>query len=200
MTGTENTHIPADVREALFTDARTAHAWTDQPVSHELLEEVFETIKWAPTAFNASPLRIYVVESPEARARLVPFMSAGNAPKTEVAPVTLVCAADREFHEEFDTLMPGAPQVKDMVAGDPNRPVMARMNASLQIAYLIIGLRAAGLGVGPMTGFDAPGIDAEFFPDGEHQTLVVINAGYTNEDSFRPRNPRLEKDQWFRYL
>jgi len=43
-----------------------------------------------------------------------------------------------------------------------------------------------------MTGFDAAGVDAEFFPDGRHRSLVVVNVGHPAPDAFRARMPRLE--------
>ena len=43
----------------------------------------------------------------------------------------------------------------------------AYKNGTLQVAYLILALRAVGLDTGPMTGFDNAKVDAEFFPDGQ---------------------------------
>ena len=75
------------------------------------------------------------------------------------------------------------------------REQSARFNALLQMGYFIVGLRAAGLAAGPMTGFDAAGIDKEFFADGEHSVLAVVNIGRPAEDAYRPRAPRLEYDE-----
>ena len=37
------------------------------------------------------------------------------------------------------------------------------------------------------------GVDAEFFPDGAHRTLMVVNIGRTASDGGnRPRLPRLD--------
>jgi 3-hydroxypropanoate dehydrogenase len=57
---------------------------------------------------------------------------------------------------------------------------------------LIVGIRAAGLAAGPMTGFDAAALDADFFPDGRHRSLVVVNVGHPAPDASRDRLPRLE--------
>ena len=46
-----------------------------------------------------------------------------------------------------------------------------------------------------MRGFDAAGVDAEFFPDGDHKTLMVVNIGRTAGDGQRPRLPRLDFDE-----
>ena len=76
-------------------------------------------------------------------------------------------------------------------ADETGRERMAKFNALLQSAYLLVGIRAAGLAAGPMTGFDPAGVDAEFFPDGRHRSLVVVNVGHPAEDAFRDRQPRL---------
>ncbi len=43
-----------------------------------------------------------------------------------------------------------------------------------------------------MGGFDAAGIDAEFFPDGRWKSLLAVNIGYPGEDAWFDRLPRLE--------
>ena len=43
-----------------------------------------------------------------------------------------------------------------------------------------------------MGGFDQAGVDQEFFPDGRHRTLLVMNLGYATEAAFRPRQSRLD--------
>ena len=43
-----------------------------------------------------------------------------------------------------------------------------------------------------MTGFDAAGINREFFPDGEHRVLAVVNIGKPGPDAWLGRSPRLD--------
>jgi nitroreductase len=43
-----------------------------------------------------------------------------------------------------------------------------------------------------MTGFDADAMSQEFFPDGRHRALVVVNIGEPSDQAFRPRLPRLD--------
>lgn len=69
-------------------------------------------------------------------------------------------------------------------------------NAMLQVAYLIMGVRAAGLAAGPMTGFDMDGVRKEFFgEDSTLQPLVVMNIGKPGPDAWFDRQPRLEYDE-----
>jgi 3-hydroxypropanoate dehydrogenase len=64
-------------------------------------------------------------------------------------------------------------------------------NATLQAGYFILAVRAAGLDAGPMGGFDAIGIDDEFFAGTGLKTLLVVNIGHVADQGTFPRNPRL---------
>lgn len=183
--------------KALFTDARTPNAFTDEPVTDEQLQAIYDLVKWAPTSMNQQPLRIVAVRSDEKRAALVDAMMAGNKPKTQDAPVVLIFAADKDFHTNLATQFPAVPTAQDMFEGfgREGRDASARLNAALQIAYWVMGVRAAGLTIGPMTGFDVEAVDKEFFPDGQHTALVVANVGHADPESYYPRGPRLSYDE-----
>ncbi|MFD6422724.1 malonic semialdehyde reductase [Streptomyces sp. NPDC060198] len=179
----------------LFTEARTANTFSDEPVTDEQVQAIYELVKYGPTAFNQSPLRVVLVRSEEGRARLVEHMAEGNRPKTLAAPLVAILAADNEFHEELPALMPHFPQAKDAFFSErPVREQSAALNAALQAAYFIVGVRAAGLAAGPMTGFDAAGIEKEFL-DADHKLLMVVNIGKPGEDAWFPRLPRLSYDE-----
>jgi len=188
--------LDAAAQDLLFREARTANTFTDEPVSDEQIQAIYELVKFAPTALNQQPLRVVLVRSPEARQRLVQHLGDGNKAKTAAAPLVAILAADNEFHEELPTLFPHFPQAKDAFFSErPAREASAAFNGALQAGYFIIGIRAAGLAAGPMTGYDAEGINKEFFGDGEHSVLAVVNIGKPGEDAWYPRNPRLEYDQ-----
>ncbi|ROQ82482.1 3-hydroxypropanoate dehydrogenase [Streptomyces sp. CEV 2-1] len=182
-------------QDLLFREARTANTFTDEPVTEEQIQAIYDLVKYGPTAFNQSPLRVILVRSDDARARLVAHMAEGNQAKTSTAPLVAILAADNEFHEELPALLPHFPQAKDAFFSErPVRESAAALNAALQAAYFIIGVRAAGLAAGPMTGLDAAGIEKEFL-DGDHSLLMVINIGKPGEDAWFPRLPRLAYDE-----
>lgn len=191
MTATADLHptdellLAADAQDLLFRQARTANAFTDEPVTDEQIAAIFDLVKWAPTSMNTQPLRAVVVRSADAKARLLPHLSEGNRAKTAAAPATAVLAADLDFHEELPRTFPHFPGAKDLFAGDEEaRARTADLNTGLQIGYAILGIRAAGLAAGPMTGFDADAIAREFFPDGRHRVLVAINMGKPAENAW----------------
>ncbi|MFK4122572.1 MULTISPECIES: malonic semialdehyde reductase [Streptomyces] len=182
-------------QDLLFREARTAHTFTDEPVTDEQVRTVYDLVKYAPTAFNQCPLRITLVRSAQARARLVRHMAPGNRAKTAAAPLVAVLSADNEFHEELPRLLPHFPQAKDLIYAErPVREASALLNTALQVAYFIIGVRAAGLAAGPMSGFDAAAVRKEFLDD-DHTPLVVLALGRPGPDAFRARGPRLDADE-----
>jgi len=189
--------IPAtDLQRAIFHDARTTNSFTPEPVDVQVVREVYEAVRWAPTAMNGQPLRLAVVESPAARERLVAHLSEGNKAKTLAAPLTIVAAHDPAFHEHLELLAPHRTGAREKMAGDLEfRESFARTNGLIQLGYLILGLRAAGLAVGPMTGLSAAGVDAELFAESGWRTLAVLNVGHGASEepgAVRPRAGRLE--------
>ncbi|MGW2371389.1 MULTISPECIES: malonic semialdehyde reductase [Kitasatospora] len=188
--------LDAAAQDLLFREARTANTFTDEPVTDEQVQAIYDLVKYGPTAFNQQPLRVVLVRSAEARERLVQHLADGNKAKTATAPLVAILAADNEFHEELPTQFPHFPQAKDVFFAERAvREQSAKLNGALQAAYFIVGVRAAGLAAGPMTGYDAEGIDKEFFGDGEHSVLAVVNIGKPGEDAWFDRSPRLAYEQ-----
>jgi 3-hydroxypropanoate dehydrogenase len=187
-------------RALLFTDARTANTFAPTPVSDAELTAIWELAKWAPTAANSQPLRVLYVRPGAGRDRLVEHMADGNKAKTASAPAVAVLAVDTQFHEHIPTLLPFRPELKDVFeANEAMRTSTSQFNATLQAGYFVLAVRAHGLAAGPMAGFDAAGIDAEFFPDGRLHSILVVNIGHPGTDPWFDRLPRLDHDdvvQW----
>ena len=182
-------------QDLLFRSARTANTFTAEPVTDEEIRAIHDLVRYGPTAYNAQPLRIVLVRDPVARQRLLPHMSQRNRGKTATAPLVAILAADTGFHEHLPVLWPHRPALRDSFDDDPaGREAQARFNAALQIGYLIVGIRAAGLAAGPMAGFDPAGVDAGFFPDGRLRSLLVLTIGHPGPDAWTDRLPRLHHD------
>jgi 3-hydroxypropanoate dehydrogenase len=191
-TTTDVLELDKAAQDLLFRSARTANAFTDEPVSDEHVAAIHDLVKWGPTAMNGQPLRVTLVRSKQARERLVTHMADGNKAKTRTAPLVAILTADHDFHEQLPTQFPPFPGARDLYAGMPGRAEAARLNATLQAGYFLVGVRAAGLAAGPMTGYDAEGLTREFFPEGNHSVLCVVNLGYPAQDAWFDRLPRLE--------
>jgi 3-hydroxypropanoate dehydrogenase len=191
----EALELSAQGQDLLFREARTAYSFTDEPVTDEHVRAIYDLVKYAPTSMNQQPLRIVLVRTPEARDRLLRHMSPGNQAKTASAPLVAILAADLNFHENLPKVFPHAPDAKAAFADEAKREASARFNATLQIGYFILGVRAAGLAAGPMTGFDANGINQEFFGDGRNTVLAVVNIGRPGDAGWHTRSPRLDYEE-----
>jgi 3-hydroxypropanoate dehydrogenase len=137
------------------------------------------------------------VKSNEAKARLRASLSPGNLEKAMAAPVTTIVAYDVEFYDKLTKLVPYAPDAKLRVSEmEPEaRRRMALMNATLQCGYAIVAARSLGLDCGPMGGFNAETLDAEFFPDHQWKSILLLNLGHGEPSTLHPRAPRLDFDE-----
>ena len=187
--------LSRDAQELLFLEARSANTFTDEPVTDDQLKAIWDLMKWAPTSGNTNPMRVIYLRSPEARERAVAHLAEGNREKTRTAPMTALLAADLDFHEFVPQLFPARAEQREAYAQMDGRAEMAKFNATLQAAYFIIAVRALGLAAGPMSGFDYPAMDAEFFPDGRHASVLAVNFGMPGTDAWFPRLPRIDYDQ-----
>ena len=199
MTTTHPPLAPVDsgARSLLFTEARTANSFSDAPVTDAELSSIWELARWSPSAANTQPLRVLFVRTEEGKARLIPHLAEGNRAKAAGAPVVAVMAYDLDFHEHMPTVFPArGEQMRENLGGQPQlREGMARQSASLQTGVFLLAVRAAGLAAGPMGGFDAAGIDAEFFAGTSWRSHLVVNIGHPGVDPWFPRLPRLEHEQ-----
>jgi 3-hydroxypropanoate dehydrogenase len=177
--------------DLIFRSARTHSAWLDQPVGDDLLRELYDLMKWAPTSANSSPARIVFVKSEPAKQRLLSAVIPGNIDKTRTAPVTAIIAQDHEFYEKLPHLFPHADARSWFVGNQPLIDTTAFRNATLQGAYLILAARALGLDAGPMSGFDNAKVDQEFFSGTHIRSNFLINIGYGDASELFPRSPRL---------
>jgi len=187
--------ISREALDQLFREARTHSTWLPEPVPVELLRQAYELARLGPTSANCSPARFVFLTSPGGKARLKPALAPGNVDKTMAAPVTVIVAWDTEFHEKLPKLFPHADMRAYFVGNQPLIQETAFRNSSLQAAYFILAARALGLDCGPMSGFDADKLNAEFFPDGKWKVNLLCNLGYGDPSKLHPRNPRLNFEE-----
>ena len=184
--------LPDQALERIFTKARTHSAWLTEPISDELLQQIYDLMKWGPTSANSSPARIAFVKSKQAKEKLLPCMAPGNVEKTRTAPVSAIIAHDLEFYEKLPKLFPHADARSWFVGNKPLIESTAFRNGSLQGAYFIIAARALGLDCGPMSGFDNAKVDAAFFEGTSWKSNFICNLGFGDASAIHPRSPRLD--------
>lgn len=185
-------NIDAHALEQLFTSARSHNGWQPDPVSNDQLREAYDIAKWGPTSMNAQPMRILFLRSPEAKERLRPALAPANVDKTMTAPVVAIIAYDSKFYDQLAKTFPHNPNASSYFIGNPSviEPTAFR-NGSLQAAYFMLAVRAVGLDVGPMSGFDAAKVNASFFAGSSHRVNLICGIGRGDPAKLFDRSPRL---------
>lgn len=200
MTTLTSLPLAPEAQDLLFREARTANTFTDEPVGDDVIEAICELVQYAPTSMNTQPLRVLLIRSDDAKERLLKHMGGNNRDKTAAAPLVAVLAADTSFHDDLPRTFPHFPGARDMYADDTRRERVARFNATVQIGYFLLGVRAAGLAAGPMAGFDAAAVDEDLLAGTTLRSLLVVNIGHPGPGAWFDRLPRLDLDEVVRTL
>ena len=188
----EDSPLPEQALAQLFSRARTHNGWLPKEVPDALLQQALRLALWGPTSANCLPLRAVFVRSREAKARLKDALMPGNVDKTLAAPATAILAYDLKFYEHLPRLYPAADARSWFQGDDVLIHSTAFRNGTLQAGYFILALRALGLDVGPMSGFDNAKVDAAFFPGGAWKSNFLLNIGYGDPAKLYPRGPRFD--------
>src|SRR6476661_8340314 len=117
--------------DILFREARSHTKWQPRPVTDELLHELYDLLKWAPTSANASPARFAFLRTKEAKERLRPALAPMNVTKTMTAPVTVIVAYDLKFYDRLPKLFPDNPGMAKLYERNPEMvEATAKRNSS----------------------------------------------------------------------
>jgi 3-hydroxypropanoate dehydrogenase len=180
----------------LFLEARSQNGWTEEPVTDEALREAYDIAKWGPTSMNTQPMRLVLLRTHEAKERLKPALAPGNIEKVMSAPAVAIVAHDMQFYTRLPQTFPHNPDAAARFAGNPEASqATAFRNGTLQGAYFMIALRAVGLDVGPMSGFDADKVDREFFANSKWRTNFLCGIGRGNPSKLFDQLPRLDFEE-----
>lgn len=177
--------------DTLFINARSHNGWLDKNITNEQIHEIYELMKFGPTAANTCPARITFVKSDEAKEKLKKHLDDGNIDKGMSAPAVAIISYDLEFYEKLDYLFPHT-DAKSWYEGKPDKiKSVGEMNATLQGAYFMMAARSVGLDCGPMGGFNNETLDQAFFSDGKTKSIFICAIGHGDDTKIFPRSPRL---------
>ena len=175
----------------LFDQARSHNGFHPEDVSDATINELYEMLKWGPTATNCCPARFIFVKSPEAKSKLLDCMNPGNVDKTTQAPLAVIIGMDMKFYETLPRIFPHYDSSSWFIGRPEKIYATALRNSSLQGAYLMLAARVLGLDCGPMSGFNAEKVDEAFWAGTDVKTNFIVNIGVGDSSKLHPRGPRL---------
>lgn len=179
----------------VFIDGRTHRIFTDKPIEENVLHQLYELAKIAPSASNLCPMRISFVVSETEKQKVIDAAAGGNKPKIASAPVVAIIAYDKKFHAHTEHLAPHMDA--DAFRGQEQEKLEAQAfeNSWLQAGFLIAAARSLGLDCGPMSGFDKAKIDESFYQESSWRSIFLMNLGYGDASKLHPRGNRLTFDE-----
>ncbi len=181
--------------DTLFINARSHNGWLDTNISDEKIHQIYELMKYGPTAANNSPARITFIKSDAAKQKLKAHLDEGNVEKSMAAPAVAIISYDIEFYEKLPFLFPHTDARSWYAGNDEKIKSAGEMNATLQGAYFMMAARSVGLDCGPMGGFNNETLDQEFFTDGKTKSIFLCAIGHGDNSKIFPRSPRLSFDE-----
>lgn len=181
--------------DLILREARSHYAWTDKPVSDDMIRTLYDITMSGPTSMNTCPARFVFVTSAAGKARLAKSLKPLNVPKMATAPVTAILAWDPNFWQELPFLFPHEDRRPMFEGKQAYIDDTGFRNSTLQGGYLMIAARAMGLDVGAMSGFDNSAVDAEFFAENGWKSNFLCNIGYADETALFQKLPRFDFDQ-----
>lgn len=187
--------------DQLFRTARTYNGYLDRAVSTDQLTAIWDLMKYGPTSANCLPARIIWCTSDAAKEKLAALAIPGNVAKIRAAPVTAIIGMDLKFFEHLPELFPHTDARSWFAGNDALSAATAFRNSSLQGGYFLMAARALGLDTGPMSGFDADGVDAAFFADQPSvRSNFISTLGYGDPATIFDRSPRPDFDRFNRLI
>jgi nitroreductase len=187
---------------------RSIRKFTEEPVSEEVLLEILEAARLAPTGSNAQPCRYKIVRDAQTKAKVAE--AANNQKFLAAAPVLLVCCVDLQGYIDgtlatLQDLSETGSISPEMLAAMRNRTEKMRQNPrellGAQVAFNLgiagehIALRALDFGLGTcwVRALDEKKIQAVFGWSENLHVVALMPIGHPAENPApRKRRPLSE--------
>jgi nitroreductase len=145
----------------------------DRPVAPEVLAQLFEAARWAPSSSNEQPWSFIVgIKGRETWNKLFDTLVPGNQAWTRNAPVLMLGLARKTFQK----------------SGSPNRHAMYDLGQA--VSMLLIQATSLGLITHQMAGFDPEKARSTFQVPDNYDIGAVIAIGYQADPSTLPTELR----------
>jgi nitroreductase len=173
---------------------RSIRKFAPDDIPNEMIEQMLEAARLAPSAGNRQPWGFSVVRDKEVRRALRRIC--WDQPLIEEAPVVIVCFADLEQY--FQVRRSASRYEKYLSSSDTslisNKLTFAISNTYIAVEHLVLMATALGLGTCWVGGFDDASEFNRLFGLADNMIpVVVIPVGYSAED-IPPQRPRREME------
>lgn len=169
-------------------DRRSIRKYKDQPVPEDVLNDILESARLAPSGSNTQPWRFIVVRSKETREKL--SRADHNQSWMLSAPVLIVCVADPRCQMENDD----GSKVFSVNEESPELSLKRVIrDASIAVEHMALEAVSQGLGTCWTGWYEQDGIRPVLNIPEDKYVCCVLTLGYPDEaPAPRPRKPMEE--------
>ncbi|BAD40048.1 nitroreductase family protein [Symbiobacterium thermophilum] len=198
---TELPQNPCDVLEAIAR-RHSVREFRPDPVSEQVLLQLLEAARQAPSAMNLQPWEFVVVRRPETKARLAAATAGRNAQVVQTAGASVVCLASLRQADALADRIEGqiragqAPpdreaMVRRLREDQAYRQLLVLPNTYTAVGFLLLAATRLGLATLWMTGFDGEKVkEAVGAPAQDSLFAGVVAVGYPAEGWQQPARTR----------
>lgn len=148
----------------LLSERLSTRAISPEPLPDEVIAELLEAARLAPSCYNKQPWRFLFLESEAARAKGREVLAEGNRVWAGRAPLLIIA----HTRPENDCVLPGR--------------AYHQLDLGHAIMSLMLAATARGLVARPMAGFDPKAARALFGLDERDEPLVMLAVGRPSDD------------------
>lgn len=203
-----------DILSIMRSRYTTKHYDPSKPVSEEALQTMIEVLRLSPSSVNSQPWHFYVIESEEAKAKLMPAVKDFNIERMK-APVFILFTVSTKLGQEYwealykqedadgrfaDWTSPERPDTIRMMAAerleaDPDELFLYNSNqAYLALGCLTVAAETLGVDSTILGGLNFDKVDEIFGLGAKNErSIVAIALGHRAQDDANAKRP---KSRW----
>ncbi|MCY7781671.1 MULTISPECIES: nitroreductase family protein [unclassified Bacillus (in: firmicutes)] len=187
----------------------------DHPITKEDLNEMFEWVALAPSAFNLQHTKYVAVLEPDVKEKLK--QAANGQYKVLSSSAVLLVLGDKQAYQQAADIYEGLKMlgilnkqeydhmVQDTVSfyedrGESFKRDEAIRNASLSAMMFMLIAKEKGWDTCPMIGFDAEAVKQILNIDDQFEIVMMITIGKEKTESRRPRGYRKPVNEFVEYM
>lgn len=187
----------------------------DNPVPQKDLNEIFEMVKLAPSAFNLQHSKYVVVTNPEVKEQI--RAAANGQYKVHSASAVIIVLGDKLAYKNTAAINEGLLMlgivnkqeydfmIEDTVSlyetrGESFQRDEAIRNASLSAMMFMLAAKEKGWDTCPMIGFDPAEVKKILNIDDQYEPVLMITIGKEKVESRKPRGYRKPVSEFVSFI
>ncbi|MBS4174755.1 nitroreductase family protein [Bacillus sp. FJAT-49736] len=185
------------------------------PITKEELNEIFELVKLAPSAFNLQHTKYFVVINPEIKEKM--RLAANGQYKVKSSSAVILVLGDKNAFNQAPEIYEGLKMLGIVNQQEYNQLVSdtisfyesrghefhkedAIRNASLSAMLFMLAAKEKGWDTCPMIGFDPKAVKELLCINDEHEVAMMITIGKEKVESRKPRGYRKPVSEFVSYF